>query len=141
MSSEDEFDDLQLNLSVEELEELDIRTAEALSALATQPTLLPGSKVSASNTACTQSSGTSASTTVPPVEPITSPHSPSEDSFADESFEDPEFLKALDVAMTQTEHLYAANSGPPGPSRLPEHSGNVGSQGLTKLVFSSLNCL
>lgn len=133
MSSEDEFDDLQLDLSFEELEEMDMRTAQALSAHEAKPTVSPHSKVSASHTACIPSSDSSATTAIPCAPSAEPSRSPSEDSFADEIYEDPEFLKALDVAMTQTERLYAANSGPPGPSRLPEPSISLDSQGLTKL--------
>lgn len=112
MSSDDEFDDLQLDLSFEELEALDIRAALALSAHESQPTPLPNSKVSAPDTTCIQSSdGSSASTAPLPA--------------------------SLESRRRQTERLHAANSGPPGPSRLPKLPATIlESQGSSQPAIS-----
>ena len=131
MSSDEDFDDSDLEFTPEELNDIDTAIAA----------ILPSETSTSSNNLHTSSPdsvphavGTSNGFRNRDAAETESPAS-SGDSFADEMFEDPVFLLALDQSLTQMEHQHFPRTG--NVTRLTDSPHAAQTDGMSPLTFDA----
>lgn len=131
MSSDDDFDDSDFNFTAEELNDIDSAIAATLSSeAATSSSPVPASNAPSHTIVPHIATASTSSSRIGYVTEMES-RDLSDSSFADEVFQDPQFLNALDESLTRMERQHVSTSGmnpqinPPHPTLLYADGGGL----------------